>query len=305
MRKTVPSLGIEPVVLPGLCCCPDPAFLKSLHELDWLALAARNLAIAEEAGLDPVTICSGCTETLAEAAHLLNPGGKLLAQINERLAQIGKHHQGNVDAGHLMAALRDDVGYDAMSASVCRPLRGARVAVRCGCHLLKPRDIIRVVDPGEPTILEDMPRAIGTTPLERGERVICRGKSFQDCDLPEQMTRTILCSIHDADVDIMGVICPSCFDSFDVGQLRVVKKDGLSFAPPRSTSSSCSLWTKAGARPRWDSTSTSPRRGGCWRDWPWGTEVSPRFEAKPTGCGTIYTRRGRHDPSTGGKRCQP
>ena len=58
VRQTVPAFDIELVDLPGLGCCPDPVFYKALHKLDWLVLAARNLVIAEQAGLDYVTICS-------------------------------------------------------------------------------------------------------------------------------------------------------------------------------------------------------------------------------------------------------
>ena len=99
-------------------------------------------------------------------------------------------------------------------------LTGIRIAVHYGCHLLKPRDIMQVDDPDHPTIFEDMLRAIGATPVDHAERIICCGKSCRDCDLPEQMTKTILESIHAAEVDAMGVICPSCFDSFDTGQIR-------------------------------------------------------------------------------------
>ncbi len=232
VRKTVPRLGIELVDLPGLGCCPDPVFFKSLHKLEWLVLAARNLVIAEQAGLDYVTICSGCTETLAEAAHLLNEGGELLEQVNERLSRIGMEYRGGVQTRHLITVLRDDVGYEAIRESVTRPLTGARVAIHYGCHLLKPRDIMQVDDPDNPTIFEDMLRAIGATPVNHSERVICCGKSCRDCDLPEEMTRTILSSVNEADVDVMGVICPSCFDSFDIGQIRVAKKFDLEFKVP-------------------------------------------------------------------------
>ncbi|MFH1842974.1 MAG: CoB--CoM heterodisulfide reductase iron-sulfur subunit B family protein [bacterium] len=232
VRKTVPSLGIELVDLPGLGCCPDPVFFKSLHKLDWLVLSARNLAVAEQAGLDYVTICSGCTETLAEGAHLLNEGGELLEEVNRRLHKIGMEYKGTVHARHLITVLRDDVGYQQITESVKRPLTGLRVAVHYGCHLLKPRDVMQVDDPDDPTIFEDMLSAIGAEPVNHVERVICCGKSCRDCDLPEEMTKTVLCSINDANVDIMGVICPSCFDSFDVGQIRVTKKFGLDFQIP-------------------------------------------------------------------------
>ena len=232
VRKTVGTLGIELVDLDGLGCCPDPVFFKSLHKENWLTLAARNLAIAEQAGLDFVTICSGCTETLAEAAHLLNPGGELLERVNAQLAGIGLEYRGTVDARHLITVMRDEVGYDGVRASVTQPLDGVRIAVHYGCHLLKPRDIMRVDDPDHPTIFEDMLRAIGAEPVDHDERVICCGKSCRDCDLPETMTRTILESIHAADVDAMGVICPSCFDSFDTGQLLIARKYDLGFAVP-------------------------------------------------------------------------
>jgi heterodisulfide reductase subunit B len=232
VRKTVGKLGIELVDLPGLGCCPDPVFFKSLHKEEWLTLAARNLVLAEQAGLDFVTICSGCTETLAEAGHLLNEGGELLDQVNERLSRIGLEYRGTVNTRHLITILRDEVGLDGVRASVTRPLTGVRIAVHYGCHLLKPRDIMRVDDPDHPTIFEDMLRAIGATPVEHTERIICCGKSCRDCDLPEQMTKTILESIHAAEVDAMGVICPTCFDSFDTGQIRIARKYKLGFTIP-------------------------------------------------------------------------
>jgi len=232
VRKTVPKLGIELVDLPELGCCPDPVFFKSLRKLDWVVLAARNLVIAEREGLDFVTICSGCTETLAEAAHLLNDGGELLDRVNERLATVDMEYKGTVNTRHLITVLRDDLGYDAITESVTRPLDDARVAVHYGCHLLKPRDVMQVDDPDAPTIFEDMLKAIGATPVNHEERVICCGKSCRECDLPEEMTTTILRSIHDADVDAMGVICPSCFDSFDIGQIKVSKKFNLGFTIP-------------------------------------------------------------------------
>lgn len=232
VRKTVGALGIELVDLPQLGCCPDPVFFKSLHKEEWLILAARNLCLAEQAGLDFVTICSGCTETLAEAAHLLNEEGELRDRVNARLARVGMEYRGTVNTRHLITVLRDDAGLEAVRATVTRPLEGVRVAVHYGCHLLKPRNIMQVDDPDHPTIFEDMLRAVGAEPVDHAERIICCGKACRDCDLPEEMTRTILESIHAAEVDVMGVICPSCFDSFDTGQLRISRTFDLGFTIP-------------------------------------------------------------------------
>lgn len=232
VRQTVPAFDIELVDLPGLGCCPDPVFYKALHKLDWLVLAARNLVIAEQAGLDFVTICSGCTETLCSAAHMLNKGGELLDQVNERLARNGMEYRGTVNARHLITILRDDVGVEKITASVTRPLTDVKVGVHYGCHLLKPREIMQVDDPDNPTIFEDLLAAIGATPVSHAERIICCGKSCLECELPEDMTRTVLTSIHETGADLMGVICPSCFDSFDIGQIKVARKFDLGFKIP-------------------------------------------------------------------------
>jgi heterodisulfide reductase subunit B len=232
VRKTAPALGVELVDLPGLGCCPDPIFFKALHKLDWLALAARNLVVAEQAGLDFVTICSGCTETLSEAAHLLNEGGELLDQINERLARVGEEYHGTVKSRHLLTVLRDEVGHENIRETVTRPLTGIGVGVHYGCHLLKPRDVMQVDDPDHPTIFEDLLETIGATPVPHEEHIVCCGKSCMECDLPSEMTRTVLESVHASGAELMGVICPSCFDSFDVGQIRVAKRFGLEFTVP-------------------------------------------------------------------------
>ena len=71
IRSSLPKLGIEIVDLEGASCCPDPIYFKSKDKLDWLAVAARNLTLAEDLGLDIFTNCSGCTATLSETYHLL------------------------------------------------------------------------------------------------------------------------------------------------------------------------------------------------------------------------------------------
>ena len=55
IRETLPKLGIEIVDLDGASCCPDPIYFKSKDKLDWLTVAARNLTLAEDKGLDPVS----------------------------------------------------------------------------------------------------------------------------------------------------------------------------------------------------------------------------------------------------------
>ena len=71
IRYTLSRLGIEIVDLEGASCCPDPIYFKSKDKIAWLTVAARNLTLAEDLGVDIFTNCSGCTATLSETYHLL------------------------------------------------------------------------------------------------------------------------------------------------------------------------------------------------------------------------------------------
>ena len=111
IRETMPKLDIELVDLEGASCCPDPIYFKSKDKLDGLAVAARNLCLAEEKGLDIFTNCSGCTATLSETYHLLEDEERR-DKVNERLKKIGREYKGTIRVMHIVRLLRDEVGYD-------------------------------------------------------------------------------------------------------------------------------------------------------------------------------------------------
>ncbi|MFH1144687.1 MAG: CoB--CoM heterodisulfide reductase iron-sulfur subunit B family protein [Candidatus Eisenbacteria bacterium] len=226
LRRTLPPLGIDIVDLPGFTCCPDPIYFQAADKVAWLTLAARNLALAEEAGLDIFTICSGCTGTLSEANHLLKEDAALRTAVNRRLERIGRCYRGTIEVRHVVVLLREHVGLDRVRASVVRPLTGVRIALHYGCHLLKPSPIMRVDDPDDPHILQQLIEALGAQPVAHAERFLCCGKACVDPDLPLAMTSTVLRSVREAQVDCMGLICPTCFSSFDTGQLLIARQTG-------------------------------------------------------------------------------
>jgi len=224
VRKSMANLGVDLVDLEGFACCPDPIYFKAKDKMLWLTLAARNLCVAEEAGLDIITMCSGCTSTLKEACFLLAEDESLREEINRRLSKIGKEYKGTVQVKHLVVMRRDDYGIDRVAASVKQPLEGIRVGIHYGCHLLKPSQIMHVDDADYPHILEDLVSAMGATPVPHREQLLCCGKGCMHDTMPLQMTRDIFASMTDAGVDCMGLICPTCFSSFDLGQLTIARK---------------------------------------------------------------------------------
>lgn len=231
IRHTLTKLGIEIVDLEGASCCPDPIYFKSKDKLDWLVLAARNLTLAEDLGLDIFTNCSGCTATLSETYHLLEDE-ELRAKVNKRLARIGREYKGTSRIRHIVTLLRDEIGFDAVRESVVRPLDGLKVAIHYGCHLLKPSKIMNVDDPDNPQVMERAVEALGATPVRHRNWYLCCGKACQDEDVPLNMMHDLLSTVNEENADILGMICPTCFGQFDHGQMKVSKHFGEDFRTP-------------------------------------------------------------------------
>jgi heterodisulfide reductase subunit B len=232
IRKTLPNLGVELVDIDDFTCCPDPIYFKARDKMKWLTIAARNLAVAEETGLDIVTMCSGCISTLKEAQYLLAEDQALKDEVNKRLKRINKEYKGKVKVKHAVVMIRDDLGIDVVKKSVKRSLEGITVAIHYGCHLLKPSQIMHVDDADYPTILDELVSAMGATPLDHHEKLLCCGKGCMDDELPLDMTEAVFSSIEASGADCMGLICPTCFSSFDIGQIMISRKRGKNYNIP-------------------------------------------------------------------------
>jgi heterodisulfide reductase subunit B len=231
IRYTLPRLGIEIVDLEGASCCPDPIYFKSKDKLSWLAVAARNLCLAEDLGLDVVTNCSGCTATLSETYHLLHDD-ELKARVNERLKRIGREYRGTSRVRHIATVVRDEAGYEAIGESVVRSLEGLKVAIHYGCHLLKPSRIMQVDDPNDPSMMENLITALGATPVRHRNWYLCCGKACQSDEIPLNMMHDLLGTVNDVQAELLCLICPTCFGQFDLGQMKVSKQFGEDFHTP-------------------------------------------------------------------------
>jgi heterodisulfide reductase subunit B len=231
IRRTLATLGVSLVDLTGASCCPDPIYFKSKDKIAWLTVAARNLTLAEDLGMNVATNCSGCTATLSEAYHLLLDEA-LRDRVNERLARIGREYRGTSRVRHIVTLLRDQVGYEAVRKSVVRPLEGLKVAIHYGCHLLKPSRVMEVDDPNNPVVLEKLVEALGATPVRHRNWYLCCGKACQDEEIPATMMRDLLRTVQDEGADILCLICPTCFTQFDYGQLKASVRYGENFKTP-------------------------------------------------------------------------
>ena len=226
------ALDIELVEFPNFSCCGS-GFLDEANEVLNVALNARNLAIAEKAGLDLLTICSTCQGMLTLAkVRMRDP--KVRSRVDAALKPLGIEYKGTAQVKHLLRVLSEDVGLPAVKAKVRRPLHGMKVGAFYGCHLLRPADEMGSESAEEPRSFEELLAAIGATPVEYRGRVMC-------CGFPIQFVKPSTASaiagrqILDAKshgADAMATPCPLCHLSLDAYQNQAAKEVHASLEMP-------------------------------------------------------------------------
>ncbi len=218
-RRVAERLGVELVDMPGSGCC-GTTYLETLDRRTALAVAARNICIAEEMGLDIVTICNGCTEVLTRANKELKEDVELRDEVNEVLAAVGKQFKGSVEVKHYVRMLKEDVGLERVGAEVCRPFRGLRVGAHYGCHMLKPSDVMMFDDPEAPTTLDALIDVTGAQSVAYpGKLECCTGPVM---GIREDVTWAVgLEKVETVKryADVMVTACPFCYLTYERCQL--------------------------------------------------------------------------------------
>ena len=232
-RSIAPRLDIEFVDIEEFSCCGFP--LEASDEMGAVLLAARNLCLAEEKGLDICVLCSACASTLTKTAHHLREDRELRDEVNRELLKIGKAYKGTSTVKHFARVLLEDVGLERMKNEVTRDLKGLRVATHYGCHYLKPSYIYEGFDdPQDAQSIELILEAVGATNVQYRRKKDCCGGPvlLTDEELALAITKDKLLNIKEAGVDCMNLVCPFCSLMFDSNQKGIEAQFGDEFKIP-------------------------------------------------------------------------
>ncbi|TFG07473.1 hypothetical protein EU522_00680 [Candidatus Thorarchaeota archaeon] len=232
IRLTLPEFDIELIDL-AFTCCPEPNSVRSFSDKTWLAMGGRNLAVAEEEGLDILTACAGCFESLKMSKHKLDTNPSLKDEINKVLSNIGHEYKGEVEVRHIHQFFFEDVTTEDISKRVVSQI-DLRVVTHPGCHLLRPEGVLQVDDAEAPTKLDDLVRALGGEPLEYMDKTMCCGAGIRGInrEVSFAVLRDKMESMMMVEPDAAVVFCPTCFISFEAGQRVVNRTFGTDYNLP-------------------------------------------------------------------------
>jgi heterodisulfide reductase subunit B len=215
--------GIELVDLPDFTCCGFP--MGSINRRTSVLMAARNLSVAEEAGLDVCTMCNACTSILSEVNWLMREDdSRTRGYIKSDLVQLGRKYDGTVQVKHFARILYEDIGAERLKAAVERDLSDLEFASHYGCHYLKPSEFYGGFDaPEDPQSLDVLLNAIGASSVDyENKRECCGGGLLAvDEEIALQMSRDKLERVKASGADAINLVCPFCSIMYDDTQRRI------------------------------------------------------------------------------------
>ncbi len=223
-RKVLAKLGVELVEMAEYNCCGLPIDPVN-HEM-MLTLAARNLSLAEQQGLNVVALCPGCAGTLRKVNKKLKENDELRQRINGYLNDSGLKFEGTIEAKHLLQLLVEDVSLERVKEAVKMPLTNMQVAEHGGCHVSRPTEAVDFEDPENPEALRKLIEATGARYVEYTDMTACCGAPTAGINdkIPLQLTRQKLSHIKDAGGQALITVCPFCHMMFDTNQPRIERR---------------------------------------------------------------------------------
>lgn len=220
-RKVAEKLGIEFVDFPEANCCGF--FLESVDHTSAQVLAARDLSLAEQAGLDIVTLCTGCFGHLTKTRKHLLEDSELRDEVNGILKKGNREFKGSSEVKHFMQVLLKDIGIEKIMSTITRPLDKLKVVAHWGCHIVKPSDQLHLDNPENPEQLNSLIRLTKAEFVHYMEEKLCCGAPVLGVDekLALKILREKLASVQRVQADAIITICPFCHIHFDLNQISL------------------------------------------------------------------------------------
>ena len=125
---------------------------------------------------------------------------------------LDEEYNGEAKVMHLLELLRDEVGFDKVAEKVVKSLEGKKVAAYYGCLLLRPSTVMQMDDPENPTIIEDLIKALGGEPVVYPYRNECCGGyiALENPESAKARSNKVTSNAANSGADVLVTACPLC-----------------------------------------------------------------------------------------------
>lgn len=224
-RAVLHRLGTPVAEIADWTCCGASA-AESVSRLLSFALPARNLALAgrQMPGEDLLVPCSACYLNLLRVEVETKQDKRLLADLNEVLAEEGLTLRGAPRVRHLLDVLAADIGPARIGEAVVKPLEGLVIAPYYGCQALRPYP--RFDDPERPMSMAPLIEALGAQahPWDMGAK--CCGASLM-ATKKEVALESVAALLRAAQgADAIATVCPMCQMNLEAYQDQAFRRLG-------------------------------------------------------------------------------
>lgn len=219
------KFDIELQEVPDFNCCGYPA--RNVDEKAYLLPSVRNMAIAEQMGLDIIVICNCCFASLQKAKNMMAKDIQLKNELNGYLTKEGLQYKGNVQIKHYLTVLYEDVGTEKIKSRLVNKFKDLNISVIHGCHVLRPREITHFDDSFVPKITEELMQVTGATSLDWRGKLECCGAALAGInnDLSKKLLKEKITGAQTAGADYITPVCSYCHLQFDTAQINMMSEN--------------------------------------------------------------------------------
>lgn len=210
-------------------CCGATAYM-AIDEVKALALAARNLALAEEAaGSEPISLvapCNACYLVLSKAQRRMEEFEDIGHLISHAMGEAGLHYEGHVHVRHPLDVLVNDIGIDNIKREAVKPLNGLKVACYYGCQVVRPYATFD--NQHNPQTMHDLLTAVGAEPIDWPLGTRCCGGSLTGT-IEKAGLRLCYILLREAKArgaDVIATCCPLCQFNLECYQPQITSMFG-------------------------------------------------------------------------------
>ena len=213
-RECASLLGVELCEIPDWQCCGG-VYVSARDEIATKLSSVRALITAKEENQPLVTVCSACHNVIKQTNHAVQTDAEFAQKVNLYMAQEKNPpapYGGETQVLHYLELLRDVIGFERIKSAVTNPLKGKKVAAYYGCLLLRPGNVMKMDDPENPRIMEDLIRALGAEAVIYPQRNECCGGyiALEDRNAAQKRSRAVCESADIHGADLIVTACPLC-----------------------------------------------------------------------------------------------